>query len=154
RQGNILKNKSQIVSAAYSEEFQTAKEITEQLAKSYQIVFSLEEIEQLAILFIGLKKESQALSEEKQLNRIVDDRIITALKKVLADVEKTYLIQFDDEQFFAKLAIHFQSLYDRSQYEAFTRNSGLLDIKTTYPLIFDIAVYISSAMQESLNFWF
>ncbi|EIU7104323.1 PTS sugar transporter subunit IIA, partial [Listeria monocytogenes] len=65
--------------------------------------------------------------------------------------EETYLIDLQNEQLFIKLAIHVQSLYYRSRYKAYTRNLSLLDIKTSYPVTFDIAVYISSLLQEKLT---
>lgn len=154
RQGNMMtKIKKQLISKD-TYEFQTAKEITDILSSDYNITFSEEELEQLALLFIGLKKETQASLKSAELQQIVEPKLIEVLKKVLEDVETTYLIQLEDEQFFIKLAIHLQSLYDRSLYETFTRNTGLLDIKTAYPLTFDIAVYISSLLQEQLAIWF
>ncbi|OIX18660.1 hypothetical protein BKM69_15005, partial [Listeria monocytogenes] len=79
---------------------------------------------------------------------LIVKKIIEALKSVLANVEETYLIDLQNEQLFIKLAIHVQSLYYRSRYKAYTRNLSLLDIKTSYPVTFDIAVYISSLLQE------
>jgi len=154
RQGNMMTRikKHLIPEEAY--EYQIAKEITDMLSSEYNIAFSEEELEQLALLFIGLKKESQASLKSAELQEIVESKIIKALEDVLEDVGTTYLIQLKDEQFFTKLAIHLQSLYDRSQYETFTRNTGLLDIKTAYPLTFDIAVYISSLLQEQLTICF
>lgn len=154
RQGNVITKIKKALISKDTYEFQTAKEITDVLSHAYHIAFSEEELDQLALLFIGLKKETQATLQNMELRQIVESKIIEVLKNVLEDVKTTYLIQLEDEQFFTKLAIHLQSLYDRSQYETFTRNTGLLDIKTAYPLTFDIAVYISSLIQEQLGIWF
>lgn len=154
RQGNIVTNTKKTLISKETYEYQTAKEITDILSHYYHILFTEKELEHLALLFIGLKKETQTNLKSTELQQIVNSKIIEALRDVLKDVETTYLIQLEDEQFFTKLAIHLQSLYDRSQYEIFTRNTGLLDIKTAYPLTFDIAVYISSLLQERLAIWF
>ncbi|EUJ30460.1 PRD/PTS system IIA 2 domain protein [Listeria grayi FSL F6-1183] len=109
----------------------------------------------MALLFIGIQNETSANSKNKQLKEVVDEKIITALHDVLKQVKKTYLIELgDDQEFFNKLAIHVQSLYHRSKYDTFARNSSLLDLKTAYPLIYDISVYISSLIQEKLAIWF
>ncbi|WP_052006694.1 PRD domain-containing protein [Listeria fleischmannii] len=53
--------------------------------------------------------------------------------------------------FLNKLALHVQNLYDRSKVNNFTRNDSLLDIKMSYPLIYDISVFISSYITEQLD---
>ncbi len=99
-----------------------------------------------------MQNENLAKEKNQQLSSFVDPKIISALKDVLAEVERTYLVELNDEEFFNKLAIHLQSLYYRSHYETFTRNSSLLDLKTAYPLIYDLAVYISSLIQDRLGY--
>lgn len=116
--------------------------------------FSDAEVKQLSLLFIGLQNEYLTNRKELSLSKIVEARVIETLNEVLEKVKETYLIDLQDEAFFNKLAIHLQNLYDRSQYERFTRNSSLLDIKTAYPLTYDIAVYLSMLVQEKLAIWF
>lgn len=154
RQGHVIKRNKEYVNLVEQKEYQLAKEIAETLAGEYEIHFSEAELEQLSLLFIGLQNEERANAEDEQLSEFVDQRIIETLYSVLAQVEKTYLIKLDDSEFFTKLAIHVQSLYYRSHYETFTRNSSLLDLKTGYPLTYDLAIYISSLLQDELDIWF
>lgn len=154
RQGHSLKKSLNENPAQSSPEFLIAEEISNQLAQQYGIHFSHAELEQLSLLFIGMQNENLAKEKNQQLSSFVDPKIISALKDVLAEVERTYLVELNDEEFFNKLAIHLQSLYYRSHYETFTRNSSLLDLKTAYPLIYDLAVYISSLIQDRLAIWF
>lgn len=154
RQGNNLKIIKDYPLNIHSTEYQISKEITDILSHFYQIDFSDSEIQQLALLFVGLQNEYLTTHKESKLSEFVELRFIKVLQEVLSDVKETYLIDLQDEAFFNKLAIHLQSLYDRSQYERFTRNSSLLDIKTAYPLTYDIAVYISMLLQEKLAIWF
>lgn len=154
RQGHSLKKSLNENPAQNSPEFLIAEEISNQLAQQYGIHFSHAELEQLSLLFIGMQNENLAKEKNQQLSSFVDPKIISALKDVLAEVERTYLVELNDEEFFNKLAIHLQSLYYRSHYETFTRNSSLLDLKTAYPLIYDLAVYISSLIQDRLAIWF
>lgn len=155
RQGHIIKKQTDNQDFQTKREYELAKEIADKLAEEYAIDFSEGELEQLALLFIGIQNETSANSKNKQLKEVVDEKIITALHDVLKQVKKTYLIELgDDQEFFNKLAIHVQSLYHRSKYDTFARNSSLLDLKTAYPLIYDISVYISSLIQEKLAIWF
>lgn len=155
RQGHIIKKQTDNQDFQTKREYELAKEIADKLAEEYAIDFSEGELEQSALLFIGIQNETSANSKNKQLKEVVDEKIITALHDVLKQVKKTYLIELgDDQEFFNKLAIHVQSLYHRSKYDTFARNSSLLDLKTAYPLIYDISVYISSLIQEKLAIWF
>lgn len=154
RQGHNLKNKKNDGHIKNSNEFLIAEEISNKLIQQYDIYFSQAEIEQLSLLFIGIQNESLAKNDRQKLSNFVNQKIIIALNDVLEEVGKTYLVDLHDEDFFNKLAIHLQSLYYRSQYETFTRNSNLLDLKTAYPLIYDLAIYISSLIQDKLDIWF
>lgn len=154
RQGHSLKKSLNRDSAQRNAEFLIAEEISNKLAQQYDIHFSHAELEQLSLLFIGMQNESLMNENSQQLSNFVNQKIITALQDVLTEVEQTYLVELHDEEFFNKLAIHLQSLYYRSHYETFTRNSSLLDLKTAYPLTYDLAVYISSLIQDRLDIWF
>lgn len=154
RQGHSLKKCLANPQIQHHPEFLIAEEISDQLAQQYDIHFSQAELEQLSLLFIGMQNETLTKQDNQQLSSFVDQKIIVALQDVLAEVERTYLVELHDEEFFNKLAIHLQSLYYRSHYETFTRNSSLLDLKTAYPLIYDLAVYISSLIQDRLDIWF
>ena len=154
RQGHSLKKSLNDNPTQSNAEFLIAEEISNKLAQQYDIHFSHAELEQLSLLFIGMQNETLMNENSHQLSNFVDQKIITALQDVLTEVEQTYLVELHDEEFFNKLAIHLQSLYYRSHYETFTRNSSSLDLKTAYPLTYDLAVYISSLIQDRLDIWF
>ncbi|EHV9416430.1 BglG family transcription antiterminator [Listeria monocytogenes] len=150
QQGNTLIETQKTLIRKHSKEYEISKKIAKILSEEYQIHFSEAETKQLGLLYVGLQNEQSANANHGELGQFVDKKIIEALKSVLANVEETYLIDLQNEQLFIKLAIHVQSLYYRSRYKAYTRNLSLLDIKTSYPVTFDIAVYISSLLQEKL----
>ncbi|EAD5962030.1 PRD domain-containing protein [Listeria monocytogenes] len=150
QQGNTLIETQKTLIRKHSKEYEISKKIAKILSEEYQIHFSEAETKQLGLLYVGLQNEQSANANHGELDQFVDKKIIDALKIVLANEEETYLIDLQNEQLFIKLAIHVQSLYYRSRYKAYTRNLSLLDIKTSYPVTFDIAVYISSLLQEKL----
>ncbi|HAM1027796.1 TPA: BglG family transcription antiterminator [Listeria monocytogenes] len=150
QQGNTLIETQKTLIRKHSKEYEISKKIAKILSEEYQIHFSEAKTKQLGLLYVGLQNEQSANANHGELDQFVDKKIIDALKIVLANVEETYLIDLQNEQLFIKLAIHVQSLYYRSRYKAYTRNLSLLDIKTSYPVTFDIAVYISSLLQEKL----
>lgn len=154
RQGHIINKKQEHQNPKEKKEYLIAKKIADHLAGKYQINFSQAEVEQLSLLFIGMQNEASTNNHVQELTEFVDQEIIDVLQSVLKQVEQTYLVELEDKEFFTKLAIHVQSLYYRSHYESFARNSSLLDLKTGYPLTYDLSVYISSLIQEKLGIWF
>lgn len=147
--GNLLKKRISHALEMESLEYKIAKKITQTLEKKHAIIFSEGEIEQLSIMFVGLQQKGRL--DKSSIYQFVDDKIIDILKEVIQKVEETYLIRFDNEDFLNKLALHVQNLYDRSKVNNFTRNDSLLDIKMSYPLIYDISVFISSYITEQLD---
>lgn len=135
-------------------ELNMTREIVEQLSKQYHLQFPEIEMLQLSLQFVGLQDKGISYTDQTNITKYVDEKIIGALRETLFQTKETYLIDFDDDEFFNKLAVHLQSLYYRSKFKTFTRNSSILDIKINYPLIYDISIYISSLIQEKLNIQF
>lgn len=153
RQGNILSENDQDLykNNLSQQEYILTNEITEELSKIYNIHFPELEIYQLALQFVGLYDKSLVEDNIEKIETYVDSTILSTLKDVLRKAEKVYFIDFEDADFINKLAIHLQGLFYRSKYQKFVRNSSLLDIKISYPIIYDVSVYISSLIQEKID---
>ncbi|AYW50155.1 PRD domain-containing protein [Tetragenococcus halophilus] len=104
--------------------------------------------------FVGLQNKSVSYEHRTSIEEYVDEKIIEILKKVLKKAEKMYLIDFSDKEFFNKLVIHLQSLFYRSKFKTYTRNSNIMELKINYPIIYDVSIYLSSLIQEELNIQF
>lgn len=79
---------------------------------------------------------------------VVDDDDIATVRRIVALVLEEYLVDFHDEAFITRLAIHLGNLVARARENAHTRNPLTRSIKSSYPLIFDIAVFIASIVQR------
>ncbi|MFC4663496.1 BglG family transcription antiterminator [Oceanobacillus aidingensis] len=157
RQGYILTENDQDIlkDNLDKQELTLTNEITKVLARKYDIHFPESEIYKLALQFVGLYDKSLIENNnEQQVETYVDSTILSVLKDVLRRAEDIYLIDFEDNDFINKLAIHLQGLFYRSQFQKFNRNSNLLDIKISYPIIYDISVYIASLIQEKIDITF
>lgn len=157
RQGYILTENDQDIlkDNLDKQELTLTNEITKGLAKKYNVHFPESEIYKLALQFVGLYDKSLIENNnEQQVEAYVDSTILSVLRDVLRRAEDIYLIDFEDNDFINKLAIHLQGLFYRSQFQKFNRNSNLLDIKISYPIIYDISVYIASLIQEKIDITF
>lgn len=104
--------------------------------------------------------------EEAYLARQVATRVISASKssvssaaqaepedretlmRVLDKVYDEYLVELRNDDLVDRLALHLGHLFYRAKFNVFSRNPIAKSIKTSYPLIFDLAVYICSLIQK------
>ncbi|MEY3472625.1 MAG: hypothetical protein RLY22_128 [Actinomycetota bacterium] len=104
--------------------------------------------------------------EETYLARQIAARVISTSKKtagsdtqakpedratllsILDEVYREYQIDLRDEDLVDRLALHLAHLVYRSKFNVFSRNPIAKLIKTSYPLFFDLAVYICSLLQK------
>ncbi|MFT9373659.1 BglG family transcription antiterminator [Liquorilactobacillus hordei] len=131
-----------------SVEVALASEIINKLPNNMRFYFHKSDIEQLAILFIGntVKNSSSNTVEE-----FVAEDVAFVLHRVLKDVSENFLIELNKPEFFERLALHVQGLVNRSENGELISNSKAVEIKITYPIIYDIAVYIGSCLNSELK---
>lgn len=104
--------------------------------------------------------------EEAYLARQVATRVISAAKssvssaaqaepedretlmRVLDKVYEEYLVELRNDDLVDRLALHLGHLFYRAKFNVFSRNPIAKSIKTSYPLIFDLAVYMCSLIQK------
>jgi len=79
---------------------------------------------------------------------VVDSDDVATVRTIVELVLEEYVVDFRDEAFITRLAIHLGNLVARARENAHTRNPLTRSIKSSYPLIFDIAVYIASIVQK------
>jgi len=100
---------------------------------------------------IELRALMEAEVNEDVLNNYVDEEINLLVKDILKEIGQIYLLEFDDEKFVSRLLIHIQNLYKRSISNISSRNLNLIEIKTKYPVLFDIAIFLSFSLSENLD---
>ncbi|WP_165069983.1 BglG family transcription antiterminator [Marisediminicola senii] len=76
------------------------------------------------------------------------DHEIDLMRGIVARVAEEYLIDLDDEEFMGRLALHVNNLIARARDHAYSRNPMSRSIKTSYPMIYELAVFIASEIQR------
>ncbi len=74
---------------------------------------------------------------------------VAVVRSIVARVEEEYLVDLDDEDFIVRLALHLHNLLARAKDKSFSRNPMSRSIKTSYPMIYELAVFIASEVQRS-----
>ena len=74
-----------------------------------------------------------------------------AVRDVVETAAAEFLVDIVYEDFILRLALHVQNLQHRAREQAWSRNPLTRSLKSTYPMIFEVAVFIASRLQERLG---
>ncbi|MDT0158662.1 PRD domain-containing protein [Microbacterium sp. ARD32] len=81
----------------------------------------------------------------------VEAEVEHAVRAEIEQAAREYQVDLADDAFIVRLALHVQNLLRRSQEQAWTRNPLTQSLKSSYPMIFDVAVSIASGLHERLG---
>ena len=74
-----------------------------------------------------------------------------AVRDVVQRASSAFLVDLDQEEFVVRLALHVQNLRLRAQEQAWSRNPLTRSLKSSYPMIFEIAVFIADGLGDLLG---
>ena len=80
-------------------------------------------------------------------NYVVPEHLET-VRRIVGQVGEEYLLDLDDEAFMVRFALHVGNLIARAQDNSYSRNPLVKSIKTSYPMIYDVAVFMASQIQR------
>ena len=81
----------------------------------------------------------------------VDPEIEAAVRAEIVQAAADFQVDLVDEKFILRLALHVQNLLRRAQEQAWTRNPLTRSLKSSYPMIFEVAVSIASGLHDRLG---
>jgi lichenan operon transcriptional antiterminator len=73
---------------------------------------------------------------------------LETVRRIVEQVAQEYLVDLDDEAFMVRLSLHLGNLVARAQDHSYSRNPLGRSIKTSYPMIYDVAVFMASLIQR------
>ncbi len=80
----------------------------------------------------------------------IDDEQRDAVRRIVDKAAREYLVDLEgDDDFLLRLAMHIRQLIRRAQEGSFSRNPLTRSIKSGYPMIYELAVYIARELQQS-----
>lgn len=88
----------------------------------------------------------RALARER-VSPVVEEAVLEACAAAAAE----FLIDLSGEDFTWRLILHVQNLSERVAGSAWSRNPLTRSLKASYPMIFEVAVYIANRLQERLG---
>lgn len=130
-------------------EMNAAKDIAEMIEKQYSITFNEAERYYLVLL---LSSKTTILNFKSltpnTLTNYLDEHYVHLAKALLDKVHESYYIDIYDDEFFVKFTLHIRNLIFRAKNNQIAKNPLTYKLKDSYPLIYEISVFISNEMQK------
>jgi lichenan operon transcriptional antiterminator len=108
-----------------------------------------EEYDQLAMLLATRVLAPGNARNQALVESYLRPDVVETVATILADASDRYAIDLRDGPFTMRLALHVQNLVARASEHNYSRNPLTRSIKTSYALIYEVAVYVASKLQQS-----
>lgn len=149
--GNVIDNDSSIKNINIeSFEYIASNKILDQISNYYSLpIFSISEKNAFALLIMS---NSTSPNSDFNIDEYIDSKQEKLLSSIFIKVYENFGINLNSDSFRNKFAIHLNNLLIRFQNGLTSKNDLLLSTKTSFPLIFEIAAYVSSIIFEHTGF--
>ena len=128
-------------------EYLIAKTFYERM-KKYLHLQEVNESESMLLASLLLGKRSADFRANRDVIEIAKELTI----KIVVAINDHYDIDFSGDVFFQNgLIVHLQNLIDRVRHNVQLSNVFLAEVKKSYPLVFDLSVFIGHIIEEELN---
>lgn len=133
-------------------EYDIAKELFKILGKKYSLIYSNDEIYDLALM-ISSRATSIDFHEVDITNirEFIGENCYNLVTFLIAEMNRLYYIDLSENEFFVRFALHIHNLLIRSNHHNFCKNPLAKSIKKTCPLIFDMSVTIANLINKQEN---
>lgn len=81
----------------------------------------------------------------------LEPEVEAAVRDIVHRAAVAFLVDIDHDDFVLRLALHVQNLRLRAQQQAWSRNPLTRSLKATYPMIFEVAVFIADGLRGLLG---
>ncbi|MFB1050647.1 transcription antiterminator [Paraliobacillus sp. JSM ZJ581] len=133
----------------------SATDEVKQLIESYfQVSLRTSEMNYLQSLLASKTTIHLQDNTSSHTNSFIDEKYIALVEKLIARVNESYLVDLNDAEFITKFALHIKNMTVRSASGFLSKNPLTQTIKTSSPLIYDLAVFISNIIMEEENLQF
>ncbi|WP_141629954.1 BglG family transcription antiterminator [Salinibacterium sp. PAMC 21357] len=126
---------------------QFTNELAALIANHFSVHLAREELNEIEILLTT--RVITKASDSDDAPDVDLDQLIARVRQTVRHVGEEYLIDLDDDDFIMRLSLHVRNLIARAQDLSYSRNPMTRSIKTTYPMIYELAVFIAAEVQRS-----
>lgn len=149
KNNNLVIQNTDLTKLKGTSEKKAAYKIADFLEIEYNIRFNESELYNLILL---LSSKTTLLNYQSltpsSLKLYVDEHYVNLTGKLINKVHEYYLIDLSDDEFFVKFTLHIRNLIFRAKNNQMSKNPLTNKIKYSYPLIYELAVFISNQIQS------
>ena len=119
------------------------------IRRSFRIEMHEADIDYLTLLLttrVATPGHNETLASLVQNHVVPTD--LDLVRSIVSRVKQEYLVDLDDESFTARFSLHLRNLLARAEDRSFSRNPLARSIKASYPMTFEVAVFIASEIHR------
>lgn len=133
-------------------EYKLAKDLAFQLENYFQITFSKAEVFEMTLLIASRASSfNYRTMKISDLEEFVGKDCLNLVYSLVDDIKSLYSIDLSDPEFLMRFTLHIYNLIIRSHNNYLSKNPLTKEIKTSYPLIYDMSVTIAKIIIEKTN---
>ncbi len=117
----------------------------------YQLKFPASSKKQFVLLLMtrAIKNRDPALKSAPM--RSIGSETLKLVETIISSVEETFSINLNDDEFLIAFSLHIKNMLIRLRQNVKIHNPLLASIKSTSPMIYDIAVYVCNIISKQAN---
>lgn len=133
-------------------EYKLAKDLAFQLENYFQITFSKAEVFEMTLLIASRASSfNYRTMKISDLEEFVGKDCLDLVYSLVDDIKSLYSIDLSNPEFLMRFTLHIYNLIIRSHNNYLSKNPLTKEIKTSYPLIYDMSVTIAKIIIEKTN---
>lgn len=130
-----------------------ANRVAEGICTKVAALFSTDvprsEIGYLALVIASNSRDKDySFTSAANLSSLIEEDDVALTQQAVAELEHAYYLEPFDSEFIMRMAVHIHSLLQRVEDNIGAHNPLLVKIKQSYPLIYDMAVFLSRSISE------
>ncbi len=135
-----------------SADYELASQIAFRVMDELGIKLPEEEIQYLAFILFGKIRPDYMTLTIDNLAEHVEKEYTDMVSELLDDINKTYGLHFYGNEVFIRFVVHVKNLLIRAKNNVSTKNPLSETIKHSYPLIYDVAVFITDRLHTKTGY--
>lgn len=149
---NINEEEAESLTNIRLHEYELAHAVVHKLEEHFKLEFTQAEIYELTLLLISRATTIDYKSINKEnIEDFIGKPCLDLVNELILDVSSHYYIDLSEKEFFIQFALHIKNLLVRAKNDYFSKNPLTEGIKTSCPLIYDVAVNLAGLIKQRTN---
>ena len=128
-----------------------ARSICTRLENTFNVTITHGDVAFLALIITSNTHQNNNSDAGANLNGLISEDELRTSRLVLHELERAYLLPVFDDEFVRRFAVHVHGLAQRIPNKVFVRNPLVAKIKQTYPLVYDMAVFLARELETQMG---